>query len=125
MPFGLSNATATFQRLMSRVLMDLAQSYGNLVMCYVEDVIIATAGVDEQIDRINEVLSCLREAGLKCKPSKCEFLKCSIKYLGRIVDKKGVRPDPESVETAMQRRRLSNSVNCRIFWDLQIAIVSS
>ena len=87
MPFGLSNATATFQRLMSRVLMDVAQSYGNLVMCYVDDVIIATGTVDEHIDRIGEVLSCLRRAGLNCKSSKCGFLKCSIKYLGRFVDK--------------------------------------
>ncbi len=99
MPFGLSNATATFQRLMSRVVMDVAQSYGYLVMCYVDDVIIATETIDEHIDRIDEVLSCLREAGLKCKPSKCEFLKCSNKYLGRVIDKEGVRPDPESVET--------------------------
>ncbi len=86
MPFGLSNATATFQRLMSKVLMDVAQSYGNLVMCYVDDVIIATSTIDQHIDRIGEVLSCLRRAGLKCKPSKCELLKTSIKYLGRIID---------------------------------------
>ena len=32
MPFGLSNSTATFQCLMSKLLMDVAQSYGNLVM---------------------------------------------------------------------------------------------
>ncbi len=51
MPIGLSNATATFQGLMSRVLMDVAQSYGNLVMCYVDDVIIATGSVDDHIVR--------------------------------------------------------------------------
>ena len=79
MPFGLSNANATFQRLMSKVLLDVAQSYGNLVMCYVDDVIIATLSVDQQIDRIGEVLYCLRRVGLECKPSKCEFLKTSIK----------------------------------------------
>ena len=84
MPFGLSNATATFQRLMSKVLMDVAQSYGNLVMCYVGDVIIATSAIDQHIDRLGEVLSCLRRAGLKCKPSKCEFFKTSI--IDRIVD---------------------------------------
>ncbi len=80
MPFALSNATATFQRLMSRVLIDVTQSYGNLVTCYVDDVIFASGTIDEPIDRIAEVHFCLREAGLNCKPSKCEFLKCSIKY---------------------------------------------
>ncbi len=115
MPFGLSNATATFQRLMSRVLMDVAQSYGHLVMCYVDDVIIATGTIDEHIDRIDEVLPWLREAGLECKPSKCEFLKCSNKYLGRVFDKEGVRPDPESVETVMQWRRPRNKRELQSF----------
>ena len=108
MPFGLGNATATFQRLMSRVVMDVVQSYGNLGMCYVDDVIIATSTDDEHIDRIGKVLSRLRDAGLKCKPSKCEFLKCSIKYLGRVVDKERVGPDPDSVDTVMQWRRPRN-----------------
>ena len=45
-PFGLCNATATFQRLMANVLASVTQAYGNLVMCYVNDVIIATENVD-------------------------------------------------------------------------------
>ena len=40
----------------------------------------------------------MKRAGLKCKPSKCEILRDSIKYLGRMVDRLGVRPDPEAVE---------------------------
>ena len=96
---------------MSRVLMDVAQSYGNLVMCYVDDVIYATGTIDEHIDRIAEVLSRLREAGLKCKPSKCEFLKCSIKYLGRIVDRKGVRlEDAEEAFEITQKKLCSAAV---------------
>ncbi len=47
-----------------KVLMEVAESYVNLVMCYVDDVIIATATVDQHIDGIGEVLSCLRRAGL-------------------------------------------------------------
>ena len=41
----------------------------------------------------------MKTAGLKCKPSKCEVLKDSIKYLGRMVDKHGIRPDPDALET--------------------------
>ena len=33
----------------------------------------------------------MKRAGLKCKPSKCEILRDSIKYLGRMVDRHGVR----------------------------------
>ena len=43
----------------------------------------------------------MKRAGLKCKPSKCEIPKDSIKYLGRMVDKRGIRPDPDVVEVVL------------------------
>ena len=101
MPFGLCNATATFQRLMAQALTGVTKKYGNLLMCYVDDVVIATPTLEDHIDRLDEVLGCMKRAGLKCKPSKCEILRDSIKYLGRMVDRHGVRPDPEAVEAVM------------------------
>ena len=101
MPFGLCNATATFQRLMARHSRASLRKYGNLIMCYVDDVVIATPTLEDLIERLEEVFSCMKQAGLKCKPSKCEILRDSIKYLGRLVDKHGVRPDPEAVEAVL------------------------
>ena len=101
MPFGLCNATATFQRLMAQALTKVTKKYGNLVMCYVDDVVIATPTLEDHIDRLDEVFGCMKRAGLKCKPSKCEILRDSIKYLGRMVDRHGVRPDPEAVEAVL------------------------
>ena len=43
----------------------------------------------------------MKRAGLKSKPSKCEILRDSNKYLGRMVDRHGVRPDPEAVEAVL------------------------
>ena len=40
----------------------------------------------------------MKRAGLKCKPSKCDFLRVSIEYLGKMVDRHGVRLDPDAVE---------------------------
>ena len=62
-------------------------------MCYVDDVVIATPTLEDHIERLDEVFACMKRSGLKCKPSKCEILKDSIKYLGRMVDKHGIRPD--------------------------------
>ena len=101
MPFGLCNATATFQRLMAQALTSVTKKYGNLIMCYVDDVVIATPTLEDHIERLEEVFSCMKQSGLKCKPSKCEILRDSIKYLGRLVDKHGVRPDPEAVEAVL------------------------
>ena len=101
MPFGLCNATATFQRLMAQTLTGVTKKYGNLLMCYVDDVVIATPSLEDHIDRLDEVFGCMKRAGLKCKPSKCEILRDSIKYLGRMVDRHGVRPDPDAVEAVL------------------------
>ena len=70
-------------------------------MCYVDDVVIATPTLENHIERLDEVFTCMNQACLKCKPSKCEILRDSIKNLGRLVDKHGVRPDPEAVEAVL------------------------
>ena len=101
MPFGLCNATATFQRLIAHALIGVTKKYGNLVMCYVDDVVIATPALEDHIERLEEVFACLKRSGLNCKPSKCEILKDSIKYLGRMLDRHGIRPDPDAVEAVL------------------------
>ena len=100
-PSGLCNATATLQRLMAQALTSVTKKYGNFKMCYVDEVMIATPTLEDQIERLDEVFACMKRAGLKCKPSKCEILKDSIKYLGRMVDKHGIRPDPDAVEAVL------------------------
>ena len=101
MPFGLCNATATFQRLMAQALTRVTKKYGNLVICYVDDVVIATSTLEDHVDKFDEVFGCMKRAGLKSKPSKCEILRDSTKYLGRMVDRHGVRPDPETIEAVL------------------------
>ena len=101
MPFGLCKATVTFQRLMAHALIGVTKKYGNLVRCYVDDVVIVTPTLEDHIERLDEVFACMKRSGLKCKPSKCEILKDSIKYLGRMVDRHGIRPDPDAVEAVL------------------------
>ena len=81
--------------------MSVTKKYGNLIMCYVDDIVIATPTLEDHIERLDEVFTCMKQAGLKCKTSKCEILRDFINYLGRLVDKHGVRPDPEAVEAVL------------------------
>ena len=104
MPFGLCNTTATFQRLMAQALTNVTKKYGNLVMCYVDDVVIATPTLESHIECLDEVFACMKRAGLECKPLKCETLKYSMRYLGRMVDKHGIRPNPDAVEAVRTRK---------------------
>ena len=86
---------------MAHALIGVTKKYGNLVMCYVDDVVIATPTLEDHIERLDEVFACMKRSGLKFKPSKCEILKDSIKYLGRMVDRHGIRPDPDAVEAIL------------------------
>ena len=101
MPFGLCNTTVTFQRMMAQVLTRISKKYGNLVMCYVDDVVIATPTLTDHIDRLDDVFNCVKRAGLKCKSSKYEIPRDSTKYLGRMVDRHDVRSDPDAVEALL------------------------
>ena len=52
----------------------------------------------EHIQRLRGVFQKLWEAGLKLKPSKCEFFRTRISYLGHIVSKDGIETDPKKVK---------------------------
>ena len=97
MLFGLCNATATFQRLMAHALIGVTKK----AMCYVDDVVIAKPTLEYHIEQLDKVFACMKRSGLKCKPSNCEILKDSIKYLVRMVDRHGIRPDPDAVEAVL------------------------
>ena len=79
----------------------MEKKYGNLIMCDFDDVVIATPTLEDHIARLDEVFTCLKQAGLKCKPSKSEILRDSTKCQGHLIDKNGVRPDPEAVEAVL------------------------
>ena len=86
---------------MSQALTRITKNYGTLVMCYVDNRVIATQTLEDHVERLDEVFASMKRARLKCIPSKCEILKYSIKYLRRMVDNKVIRPDPDAVKAVL------------------------
>ena len=70
MPFGLSNAPATFQRLMEVVLRGLTFE---IALIYLDDIIVFASSMSQHLQRLRMVFQRLREAGLKLKPQKCKL----------------------------------------------------
>ena len=99
MPFGLCNASATFQRPIKRALQKIQQRHGSVVMANIDDLVIATEDHLEKdhLERIREVFECLREAGFKMRAEICDFMRTETKYLGRVVSSEGIKPDPAAV----------------------------
>ena len=109
MPFGDTNAPATFQRLMESCLGDL-----NLNWCiiYLDDVVVYAPTVKEHLKRLEGVFQELKRAGLKLKPSKCELFKQSISYLG---SEEGVQTDPKKIAAVKEWERPHNVHTVRRF----------
>ena len=95
MPFGATNAPATFQRLMHDCLGDLNM---NWCIVYLDDIIIFSDTQEEHLKRLEAVFQKLIAGGLKLKPSKCHFFKEEIEYLGHVVSGKGISTNPKKVE---------------------------
>ena len=95
MPFGLTNVPATFQRLMESCLGELHLEW---CIIYLDDIIIFSKNPDDHLTHLEGVFERLAKAGLKLKPSKCEFFRRGLKYLGHIVSKNGIATDPGKVK---------------------------
>lgn len=92
MPFGLTSAPSTFQRLMNNVL---AEHIGKIAYVYLDDIIIFSTSLQEHIDSLNKIFATLRAANLKVQLDKTEFLKRETEYLGHIISEHGIKPNPK------------------------------
>lgn len=99
MPFGLCNAPATFQRVMEIALAGLQWT---TCLIYLDDVLIFGKDFNEQIQRIRAVLTQIKAANLKLKPSKCHLLQREVGFLGHILSAEGVKPAPDNIEKIMK-----------------------
>ena len=99
MPFGATNAPATFQRLMEDCLGDLNM---NWCIVYLDDVIVYSKTPEEHLERLEAVFQKLSNAGLKLKPSKCSFFKNEITYLGHLITADGIATDPKKIEAVLK-----------------------
>src|SRR6201987_1320002 len=95
MPYGLTNSPATFQRLIESVLRNSLMLH---CLVYIDDVVVFADSVPQMVDRLEIVCSSLKNAGLLLKKKKCQFFLPQIKYLGHIVGRDGIKPDPEKTK---------------------------
>ena len=95
MPFGLCNVPATLQRLIEKILETLI---GCGLLVYLADVLIYAETSEELLDKQSQVLKLVSKAGLKCKASKCPVFTQKVHYLGHIISKEGINPEPAKLE---------------------------
>ena len=82
MPFGLKNASVTYQRAMQRIFDDILHK---IVQCYVDDLVVKTEKRRDHLQDLRIVLNRLRKYQLKMNPLKYAFGITFGKFLGFIV----------------------------------------
>jgi hypothetical protein len=112
LPFGLSNAPATYQRMMEEVLYGLSPE---ICQIYLDDIILVSNTVEDHLERLSKVLSRFRECNLKLSPKKCAFFKDSVKYVGHIVSSNGVQTDPDKLSKVVDWPTPNNLDDLRQF----------
>ena len=101
MPFSLCNVPATFQRLIQRVLSGIADDTP-FCCAYIDDILVYSDNVEQHIQHLQQVFLHLPTVGLRLHPSKCRFVETSVSYLGHIVSRDGICPDPGKVDAVQQ-----------------------
>lgn len=99
LPFGLTSAPATFQRLMNDILMPYLDRF---VIVYLDDICIYSRTPEEHLEHLETVLGVLRDHKLFAQSAKCEWGVRSMEFLGHIVSDEGISVDPRKIEAIVE-----------------------
>ncbi|KAG0420286.1 Retrovirus-related Pol polyprotein from transposon 17.6, partial [Dictyocoela roeselum] len=87
MPFGLSNAPATFQKAMYKILENI-----EVVVTYMDDILLFSTTMKEHILLVDTVLQKLIDSGVSINFEKCAFAKKETEFLGHRINEDGISP---------------------------------
>ena len=100
---------------MNTVLMDLQDEE---MFVYVDDVVLFAKGLSEHGKHFRRLFDRLRAANLSVQPDKCMFLAREVEYLGHVITKDGILPDPKKISAIKQYPRPQNVKQERQFLGL-------
>ncbi|KAJ0172395.1 hypothetical protein K1T71_001098 [Dendrolimus kikuchii] len=109
-PYGLSCIPEKFQKIMEETLRGVP---GCVV--FLDDICVSGSTTQNNLRNVRSVLDRLRNMGLTVKLNKCNFLQNSVKYLGFVISKEGLRPDPAKIEAIVRVPTPTNITELKSF----------
>ena len=98
MPFGLKNAGATYQRLVNRMFQ---KQIGATMEVYIDDMLVKSTTAGLHIAHLSETFQILRNYNMKLNPAKCAFGVSAGKFLGFIVNHRGIEANPDKIKAVL------------------------
>ena len=74
----------------------------NNIIIYIDDILVMSESFEEHVELVSKVLSLLANYQIKVKVSKCDWFKDEVRFLGHIINRKGIRKSPEFVDKVMK-----------------------
>ena len=100
MPFGLAVAPATFQRYVDKGLRGLL---GRICTAFFDDCLVFSSGsFEDHVGDVRTVLKRLGEHRLEANLKKCKFGYTEILFVGHVVGRGTIRPDPAKLSAVSQ-----------------------
>ena len=99
LPSGISIAPSIFQRLISKVLNGIEGVYA---VAYLDDICIYSKTFEDHLQHIENVIKRLEHANMVLKKTKCVFGRSHIEYLGHVISKDGIAPNPDKVRAVQK-----------------------
>lgn len=112
LPFGLTNAPATFMHLMHQIFRPFLDRF---VLVFLDDILIYSRNLEEHKEHVRQVLELLRQNKLYAKESKCELFKDRVEFLGHMVDAGGIHMMEDKVNAVTAWPQLTSVADVRSF----------
>ena len=105
MPFGLKNARATYQRMMTRMFRD---KIGRTVDLYIDDMVVKSKQEAQYTEDLQGVFEVLRQCKLCLNAEKCAFGVGASKFLGYLITSRGIKVNLDQIEVVKRLKLPSN-----------------
>ena len=87
----------------------------NGVVCQMDDVLVFSSTKEEHDARLTDVLKRIAKAGVTLNRDKCLFGQEKINFLGHVIDKTGISPDPDKISAILQMKEPTSITEVRRF----------
>ena len=111
LPFGLKVSPAIFQRALSTLIRK--NKLNDFCVNYIDDILVFSKTFEEHLRQIELLIEALKSVGFKLKLSKCYFAKSSVKYIGHVIEKNGIRPAKDNLRAIREFERPKTKKNVR------------
>ena len=88
----LNERPPSFQRNINEIFKEDLYKH---VLIFLDDVMIFSKTPEKHLEHSEKVFRKLRKADLRLKPNKCNLFRTEVHYLGPVINKKGIQPDPK------------------------------